>query len=886
MKIIDWLVLQLAKLAIWVRYRVTIKGIDKVKQNGRAGILFLPNHPAYMDPVILYTYLKKDFGPHGFADSKQLERPVVGYFAKRWGVRGIPIMSEHGSAAREAIHKAVMDSISDLKNGRNLILWPGGTLKKSRYENLGANSAVETILSHHPKVRVVLIKTTGLWGSEFSWGRGTEPKVSDVLKRSIYRIPANLFFFMPRRKVTIELYEPDDFPRASDRSKINRYIEDYYNAEPEENTYVPYYLFGKEKVHTLPEPKTAKAKGDVSDVPGSTKKIISEHLTELTGIRDIKPDDHLARDLQMDSLMRVDVQMWLESEFGIAQVDADILQTVSDLMLAANGQLIMEGPTQLKPVPKNWFKKSSHDRLSIPKSENIAELFLKRAKEEPGRVILADQNRGTMTYRQIVTSLLVLQRYIQNLEGQNVGIMLPASVAANITYLAVMFSSKVPVMVNWTVGSANLERTMDLADVKKILTSRQLTVRLDKQGLMSEGIEEKCVYLEDFAEKITFSQKLTAALKSYVSWGRLRNAEIAETAAVLFTSGSETVPKGVPLTHQNLLSNLRDGLEAMRYYEDDKLIGFLPPFHSFGLTATMLVSLIGKAQVVYYPNPVESKTLAGIIEAYKVSVFMGTPTFLHGIAKAADEGQLDSLRSGFTGAEKCSENVYSLLSEKAKNAQVLEGYGVTECSPIIAVNDENDPRAFTVGKILPSYDFLLLHPETGEVVDLPGEGVLVVKGPSVFSGYIGNPKDPFRQINQQKWYDTGDILSLDSDGIFTFKGRLKRFVKIAGEMISLAAIEHVLAKEFGDPDCDCQEIAVEAAGSESRPELTLFTILDLSREKVNQAIKKHGLSGLHNIREVIKVEQIPTLGTGKTDYRTLKSDLEQRRQEGDSKGNQ
>jgi long-chain-fatty-acid--[acyl-carrier-protein] ligase len=336
-------------------------------------------------------------------------------------------------------------------------------------------------------------------------------------------------------------------------------------------------------------------------------------------------------------------------------------------------------------------------------------------------------------------------------------------------------------------------------------------------------------------------------------------------------------------------------LSTVKIYETDRIIGFMPPFHSFGLTITIVLPIIIGGQAVYYANPTESDTLAKIIEAYGVTVLLGTPTFLGGIVRIATHEQLETLRFAVTGAEKCPKQVYDALAAKCKKAAIFEGYGVTECSPVISLNDETNPKPFSIGKLLPSLDCLLLHPETlkplsplatakslrddlsrhseAKTEDGPGTGILLVRGPSVFSGYLNyHDKSPFVEIEGNLYYNTGDIVRIDQDGLMTFQGRLKRFAKLGGEMVSLPAIESILESAFPAEGDKGPILAVEATEAD-QPELVLFTSRNIEREEANQKIRAAGLSGLHSIRRVIKLDAIPLLGTGKTDYRALKQIL-------------
>jgi long-chain-fatty-acid--[acyl-carrier-protein] ligase len=447
--------------------------------------------------------------------------------------------------------------------------------------------------------------------------------------------------------------------------------------------------------------------------------------------------------------------------------------------------------------------------------------------------------------------------------------MLPASVTAVVVYLTVLFAGKTPVMVNWTVGWRNLLHSLDVADTRHVLTAQALVTRVEAQGTDLSGAKERFLYLEAIASRISKPAKLRGWLRARLAPGALRRAIVTPTAAVLFTSGSESLPKAVPLTHANLLTNLRDVLSAARLYETDRLLGMLPPFHSFGLTGNMLFAVCSGIPTVFHPNPTEGATLARIIAKYEVTICLGTPTFLFGILRAATPDQLVSLRLAVTGAEECPPRVYDALRERCPHATLLEGYGITECSPIVALNDESAPKPGTIGKPLRSLDHVIVSVETGETVPPGTSGMLLLRGPSIFGGYLGDAPSPFSEHAGTSWYRTGDLVSEDPEGVITFRGRLKRFVKIGGEMISLPAVESVLLEAFGTLGEDGPPLAVIATSETDRPELVLFTRGSVSRDDANQQIKTAGLSPLHNIRRTVAVDSIPVLGTGKTDYRTL-----------------
>ncbi len=228
----------------------------------------------------------------------------------------------------------------------------------------------------------------------------------------------------------------------------------------------------------------------------------------------------------------------------------------------------------------------------MPDGDSITDIFLKQAARQPDHIVIADQIAGAKSYRDIITACLVLRPLIKQLEGDRVGIMLPASVTADIVYLATLFAEKVPVMVNWTAGPRNILASLDSVGVKHILTSKALVDRITLQGIDLSAVAERFCFLEQLRGKISRTRKLIAWLTAHLSWASLRNAKVPQTAAILFTSGSETLPKAVPLSHSNILANIRDVLGTVKIYETDRIIGFMPPFHSFGLTVTIVLPIV------------------------------------------------------------------------------------------------------------------------------------------------------------------------------------------------------------------------------------------------------------------------------------------------------
>ncbi|MBN1844729.1 MAG: AMP-binding protein, partial [Sedimentisphaerales bacterium] len=489
----------------------------------------------------------------------------------------------------------------------------------------------------------------------------------------------------------------------------------------------------------------------------------------------------------------------------------------------------------------------------------------------------ADPVSGVLTYRDLVRGIYILRNRIRAFPGEYVGIMMPASVGVGVMYLAAIFSGKVPVMINWTLGAKMLLHTVESVPVGRILTSRRLVERLREQGYAIEELADRFVFAEDIRKQVGLAEKLRAYLAGRFI-GRFAGRSLAvqrlpETAVILFTSGSESHPKAVPLTHGNLLTNLGDIFACLKFRAGDVLLGFLPPFHSFGLTVTVLLPLCFGIRAVYYPNPTHGRSLGGIIEAYRVTILVSAATFLDGILRHAAGDRLASARLVITGAERCPPRLYDALAARCSGALLLEGYGVTEASPVISVNDENDPRPGTIGKVLKSVEYAVVDEETGRAAGVDQPGMLLVRGPSIFSGYRDyDGPSPFVEFEGRMWYRTGDVVRRDDQGILTFVARERRFIKRGGEMISLPAIESVLDKHFHD-DREGPQLAVTAADGDHHPEIVVFTTGNLDKHRLNQVIRLEGLSGLHSVRRVVRLKEMPLLGPGKTDYRALAETL-------------
>ncbi len=857
-----------------LRYKIETRGLDDIHIDKNKSILFLPNHPAMVDPVILMTLLHKKYSPRPLADQDQVNRPFLRSIMRLVNAITLPNIFTNGRKSRHNINQILDKCVQALKKGDNLLFYPAGKLYRSANENLGGNSGVEYIMRKIPNQQIILARTSGLWGSTFSWADGTIPNPLSEWKKILCFAFANLLAFAPRRKIEIDFYQPTDFPRHADRLTINRYLEKFYNMNQAGNTKVPLFWWQGNNPETIMEPNLEKSIRNLDHVSAKTRTQVTDYLEDLAGITDIRQNDLLSQDLGIDSLKLMDTALWLENEFGTPQEDFTSLNTVGDCILAACGENTGNARSIKNKIASNWFSETGSSALHIPEGKTIAQVFLKQAALTPDKSILADQISGVKTYRDLITAIMILKPFIKDIPDQNIGIMLPASLSASLAYLTTMFSGKTPVMINWTVGTSHMQHCLQESDVKHIITASALLEKLEDQGTDLSETPVKWIKLDELKKRISLPAKIKAVVKSRFNWNSLKKAQISDTAAILFTSGSEANPKSVPLSHSNILANMRDFSTMLSFRENDRLLGILPPFHSLGLAGTCLMPLCMGLRTVYHSNPTEGAVLAGLTQKYLASLVIGTPTFLQGIIRNSSKEQLSSLRLAFTGAEKCPDHVYQSFNETCPKAVLCEGYGITECSPVVSVNQIESPKPGTIGKILPTMEYILVDPDSWEEVPINKQGLLLVKGPNVFSGYLQDINSkPFVTLHGKKWYNTGDLVKQDEQKHLTFCGRLKRFIKLGGEMISLPAIESILQKHYPGEEDMGPALAVEATPSEEKPELVLFSTFKIDRQEVNRTLREAGLSALHNIKQLILLDAIPVLGTGKTDYRQLKTTL-------------
>ena len=498
---------------------------------------------------------------------------------------------------------------------------------------------------------------------------------------------------------------------------------------------------------------------------------------------------------------------------------------------------------------------------TTPTDRTLVEALIAAAHEHGmDRVAVEDPVTGELTYKRLLRGVSVLGRKLMPLaeEGKPVGVMLPNANGAVVTVMGLMSAGRVPAMINFTAGAANILAGCRAAGVKTIVTARGFIERGRLEPLVEKlASEVSILYLEDVRKTVGLFDKLRAlftATKPIVA----RKAD--DWAAILFTSGSEGVPKGVVLSHRNILTNAAQARASLDFGRTDKVFNILPVFHSFGLTVGLILPLIFGVRIYLYPSPLHYRTVPELIYGNNATILFGTDTFLNGYARAGNPYDLRSIRYILSGAEPVKESTRRIYLEKF-GLRILEGYGVTETAPALALNTPMFNKFGTVGRLLPGMEARL---EKVEGVDEGGR--LVVKGKNVMIGYLRAENPGVLERPPEGWYDTGDIVTVDDEGFITIRGRAKRFAKVGGEMISLAAVEMLAADLW--PEAISAVISVPDPRKGER--LLLYTNKkDANRSEFMTFARERHASELMIPAEIIYMEKLPLLGSGKVDLINL-----------------
>lgn len=499
------------------------------------------------------------------------------------------------------------------------------------------------------------------------------------------------------------------------------------------------------------------------------------------------------------------------------------------------------------------------------------------------QVILEDFNREALDYKHFIIRSFILARLLKNQSspGEHVGLLLPNANATVITFMALQCLGRVTAMLNYTSGAQAILRACSIADIKVVYSSRKF-IENAKLGQLAEKLEQhlQIVYLEDLRERVTTLDKLAGFLGSirpeahYHGYAG-RNIDAGKPAVILFTSGSEGVPKGVVLSHENVLSNYAQVRCHINFNQKDIIFSCLPLFHSYGLNAGCLMPILGGTRTFLYPSPLHYHIIPELIYELGATLLFGTSTFFKGYARYANVYDFHSLRYAVAGAEKLREDTRQTWFDKF-GIRIYEGYGVTETSPVISVNTPVVYKQDTVGPIVPGMEYYLKP-----VAGIAEGGKLVVRGPNVMLGYLlhdhqGKIKPPQTERGIG-WHDTGDIASVDGDGHLRILGRAKRFAKIGGEMISLTAVEELAMETWPN----FNHAAINLPDERKGEKIILVTdCREADRKQIQDMAKQLHYGELYIPRRVVLAEELPLLSTGKIDYIHLTELVMQEDQEG------
>lgn len=479
-----------------------------------------------------------------------------------------------------------------------------------------------------------------------------------------------------------------------------------------------------------------------------------------------------------------------------------------------------------------------------------------------GATIVRDVERP-LTYRQLIVGALVLGRRLEAMSepGEAVGLLLPNAVGAAVTFFALQAIGRTAVILNFSAGEAAVTSACATAQVRLVLTSRRFLDRARLQPLAAAlARHRRVVYLEDLRAAIGGGERLRGLVRALLISRLPPPGRPEDRAVVLFTSGTEGAPKGVCLSHANILGNCRQVAARVDFVPSDTVFNALPIFHSFGLTAGMILPMISGVATFLYPSPLHYRIVPEMVYASNATILFGTDTFLAGYARVAHAYDFYAVRYIFAGAEKLKPETRRIWIEKF-GIRILEGYGTTEASPVVSVNTPLYVRTGTVGRLLPGIETRITPVE-----GIDAGGVLHIRGPNIMQGYLRAEAPGRLEPPAGGWYDTGDVVSIDGDGFLRILDRVKRFAKVGGEMVSLAASEQLAQAVWPDDRHAVVAVPDRAKGEQ----LVLVTTAAAARPPLLAAAKRLGIVELAVPRRIVSLPEVPMLPSGKIDYLTVR----------------
>ncbi|MHA6288611.1 AMP-binding protein [Maricaulis sp. CAU 1757] len=490
----------------------------------------------------------------------------------------------------------------------------------------------------------------------------------------------------------------------------------------------------------------------------------------------------------------------------------------------------------------------------------VGALMDARRKFGGSKLAVIDADGRELSYDDLAKATFALGHALKDgtEPGEAVAILLPTGAGAIISFYAISAYGRTPAMLNFTAGAKALRAACTACKAKRIVTARKFIELGELEELEADLARDyELVYLEDVRENLSTADKAAAAIGMVAPWAVRSHPKPDDPAVYLFTSGTEGEPKGVVLSHANLLSNVEQVRDHVEIFPTDRVFNPLPTFHCFGLTGGVLVPLGLGVPAVCHPTPLQAKTIVKRIAETGSTILFATDTFMNQYARAAKTEDLSSLRMAVCGAERVKDETRATLRKKF-NVEIVEGYGLTEAAPVFAVNQPQNNQPGTVGQIMGGCEAKLVPVE-----GIPDAGQLHIRGPNIMMGYI-RPSAPLEiDPPQNGWHDTGDIVSIDEAGFLRIRGRVKRFAKLGGEMVSLTVVENCATSVWPDN----MHAACALPDSRKGEQVILLTDNpDAERSDLVAFYRNHGISELAIPKRIIHAPEIPVLGTGKIDY--------------------
>ena len=549
--------------------------------------------------------------------------------------------------------------------------------------------------------------------------------------------------------------------------------------------------------------------------------------------------------------------------------------------------------SKAKDVKKAVFELSINAWQEYSKNlEPIASAWVENLSENPAKIAVADSTGVELSKTRFATAVFLFNKKLKPLlKEQNIGLILPSTAAGLIANMAVLTHGKTIVNLNYSAGDTSLKNAIELADIKRIITSKQFITKLQAKGFdLSNVLEQvEVIYLEDIKATISKLESIKTLLAvkflpiSMLKMLYIKSAKISDTAAILFSSGSEGTPKGIELTHQNIMGNIKQIMVLINPTDDDVILGTLPIFHSFGLTVTSIAPLVEDVTVACHPDPTDGLGVAKLCAKYNATFMFGTATFygLYIRNRKINPLMFKSLKMVVAGAEKLPAKIREDFKTKYGH-EIYEGYGATETTPVASVNvpdvlmvDDGyrvqvGNKAGTVGLPVPGSSFKIVDPDSFKELPIGEAGMILIGGTQIMKGYIKNEaktKEVIKEIDGIRWYVTGDKGYLDEDGFLTIVDRYSRFAKIGGEMVSLGLVEGEILKTLSEEERICLAAVPDSKKGEK---IVLMLEGDLEIDELKKRIKELNLNPLFIPSLYYKVKQIPKLGSGKTDLKGAK----------------